>query len=62
MTTYINKYRGYTIHIEIVSEDEVNYHVEKEDKSIVNDTSGSCVSVEEALDTCKEMIDDLLDY
>ena len=61
MKTYNNKYRGMNIHIEEINADKVEYRVEKADKSIIEDTDGYCVTVDEAMDTCKEIIDGLLD-
>lgn len=61
MKTYNNKYRGMNIHIEEINDARVEYRVEKSDKSVVEDSEGFDVTVEQAMDTCKELIDDILD-
>ncbi len=60
MLIYNNKYRGMNIHIEYVSDGRVEYRVEKSDKSIVEDSEGFCVTVDDAMGECKELIDDIL--
>lgn len=42
--------------------DRVDYKVLKADKSVLEDSEGNCVTVEEAMDTCKEIVDDVVDW
>ncbi len=60
MKTYNNRYKGFIIHIEEVNDSRVNYSVLNPDKSIVEDTDGYCVTVDEAMDICKDTIDDFV--
>lgn len=61
MITFNNKYRGMTINIVEINSDKVEYKILKSDKSILEDSEGFCVTVDEAMETCKETIDDTLD-
>lgn len=61
MRTFNNKHRGMTINIVEINSDKVEYKILKADKSILEDSEGYCVTVDEAMETCKEIIDDTLD-
>lgn len=61
MKTYNNRHRGFVIHIEEINSDRVEYNVQKQDGSIVTDSEGFCVTVDEAMETCKDIIDGILD-
>ncbi len=61
MAHFRHKYKGLTIHITEINEDRVDYKVTEEDGSLIDDTEGFCVTVAEAMKTCKEMITDYYD-
>lgn len=60
MKTYNNKYRGFNIHIEVEG-DRAEFRVETSEKKIMEDTKGYCVTVEQAMDECQEMIDQIIE-
>jgi len=61
MKQYNNRYRGLIISIKEVDENNAEYQILKLDKTLVEDTEGYCVTVSEAMDICKEVIDDLIE-
>lgn len=61
MRNFNNKFRGYTISIDEISQDRVEYKILSPDKSLVEDSEGYCVTIDEAMEVCKEFIDDLID-
>lgn len=61
MSTFRSTYRGMKIVITESDPDRVDYHIEKGDGTVVEDTDGFDVTVEMATDVCKETIDDILD-
>ena len=62
MSTYRTKYRGFTIVLLQVNEDRVEYDVIKDSgKPLADDFEGFCVTLDEAVETCKEFINEYLD-
>ena len=59
MRTFNNKYRGFIISIDEVSDEKAEYKILNLDKSVVEDTEGYCVTVDEAMTICKDTIDDI---
>lgn len=61
MKQYNNKYRDFTISMTEINDDRVVFKILNPDKSVVEDTEGSCVTIEQAMDECKGIIDDLIE-
>lgn len=61
MKTFKNKYRGFTIVMKEINPDRIEYEVQKEDGTVVNDSDGFTVTTSDAQQDCKDFIDDLLD-
>lgn len=60
LKTYNISYKGYKMNVVEVSTYRVEFRILKDGK-VVDETEGRCVTVEQALDECRDTIDDLLD-
>jgi hypothetical protein len=59
---YNNRYRGFIISMTEVSKDRTEYRILNLDKTLIEDTVGYCVDTTEAMNICKETIDDMIDF
>ncbi len=59
MKNFKHKYKGFTISMDQISDSKVEYRIIHPEGYVVEDTEGFSVTIQQAIDACKDTIDDL---